>query len=46
MNFFKNFFEGSASISKKIDTKELELLVKEIKKIKNKKGRIFLGVGE
>ena len=46
MNFFKNFFLGSAEISKKIDAKELEILVKEIRKIRNKKGRIFfLGVG-
>jgi len=46
MNFFKNFFDGSAMISKKINTNELELLVKEIRKVKNKKGRIFfLGVG-
>ena len=46
MNFFENFFNGSAEISKKIDINELELLVEEIKKIKNKKGRIFfLGVG-
>lgn len=46
MNFFENFFNGSAKISKKIDINELELLVKAIKKIKNKKGRIFfLGVG-
>tara|TARA_B100000787_G_C16197239_1_gene301841 strand:- start:4968 stop:5561 length:594 start_codon:yes stop_codon:yes gene_type:complete len=46
MNFFENFFHGSAEISKKIDINELELLVEAIKKIKNKKGRIFfLGVG-
>lgn len=46
MNFFENFFEGSAKISKKMNIDELELLVKAIKKIKNKKGRIFfLGVG-
>lgn len=46
MNFFKNFFEGSVSISKKINISELDLLVKEIKKIKKKNGRIFfLGVG-
>ena len=46
MNFFENFFDGSAKISKKIDINELELLVEAIKKIKNKKGRIFfLGVG-
>ena len=46
MNFFENFFNGSAEISKKIDINELELLVEAIKKIKNKKGRIFfLGVG-
>lgn len=46
MNFFKNYFKGSAEISNKIDILELELLIKEIKKIKLKKGRIFfLGVG-
>jgi D-sedoheptulose 7-phosphate isomerase len=46
MNFFENFFDGSAKISKKMNIDELELLVKAIKKIKNKKGRIFfLGVG-
>ena len=46
MNFFKNFFAGSAIISNKIDTNELELLAKEIKKIRKKNGRIFfLGVG-
>ena len=46
MNFFENFFDGSAKISKKIDINELELVVEAIKKIKNKKGRIFfLGVG-
>ena len=46
MNFFENFFHGSAEISKKIDINELQLLVEAIKKIKNKKGRIFfLGVG-
>jgi len=46
MNFLKNYFKGSAEISNKIDILELELLIKEIKKIKLKKGRIFfLGVG-
>ena len=46
MNFFKNFFDGSAKISKKINIEELESLVKEIRKVKKNKGRIFfLGVG-
>ena len=46
MNFFKFFFSGSAKISNNIDTKELDKLVKSIKKVKNNRGRIFfLGVG-
>jgi D-sedoheptulose 7-phosphate isomerase len=46
MNFFKSFFNGSEIISKKINTNELEVLAIEIKKLRNKRGRIFfLGVG-
>lgn len=46
INFFKDFFLGVAIISTIIDIEELNKLVREIKKIKNKKGRIFfLGVG-
>ena len=46
MTFFRKFFKGSEEISKKINVYELDLLVKEIKKLRNNKGRIFfLGVG-
>ena len=44
--FFYNFFNGAAKIVNQIDIIALEKLSKQIKKIKNKKGRIFfLGVG-
>jgi D-sedoheptulose 7-phosphate isomerase len=46
MNFFKNFFLGSEKISRNINIKELDILVKELKQLKKNKGRIFfLGVG-
>ena len=46
MNFFKNFFLGSEKISRNINIKELDILVKKLKQLKKNKGRIFfLGVG-
>ena len=46
INFFKNFFIGSEKISRNINIKELDILVKELKQLKKNKGRIFfLGVG-
>ena len=46
MNFFKNFFLGTEKISREINIKDLEILVKKLKKVKINKGRIFfLGVG-
>ena len=44
--FLKNFYSDISLISNSLDLKLIEKLVYEIKKIKNKKGRIFfLGVG-
>ena len=41
-NFFKSFFE----VSKLIDQSSIEKLINQIKKVKDKKGRIFfIGVG-
>ena len=45
-SFSKKFFLNSINVSKLIDTKALEKLIRSLKKIKNNKGRLFfLGVG-
>ena len=44
--FVKNFFEVFFKVSKLIDTNSIDKLINQIKKIKDKKGRIFfIGVG-
>lgn len=44
--FVRNFFEVLFKVSKLIDTNSIDKLINQIKKIKDKKGRIFfIGVG-
>ena len=44
--FVKNFFEVFFKVSKLIDSNSIDKLINQIKKIKDKKGRIFfIGVG-
>ena len=44
--FVKNFFKVFFKVSKLIDTNSIDKLINQIKKIKDKKGRIFfIGVG-
>ena len=45
-NFFNTFFSGIIKISKNIDENKIDKVIKILKKIRSKKGRIFfLGVG-
>ena len=46
MEFLENYFEEVAEIAKKIDTNEIEQIVKRLEEIRSNNGRLFfLGVG-